>query len=136
MDVGLAIAGSLCLALALGHATLGLVWILPGVTDDHLPKTPFGPSALSAAAIHASWHIITVFVAAIGALLVTLAWDSDADAKTLVLRFLSAAWLGVAAVAIWAGLRRGRVRRPRDFIRLPVPVFFVLVAVLCWNAST
>lgn len=134
MDVGLGIAGLLCVALALGHATLGLVWVLPAVTDERLPKTPFGPPAMTAATIHATWHIVTVFVLALGTLLMMLAWDADADPKTLLLRVFAAMWLVVAAVAIWVAARR--VRGPRDLIRLPVPVFFVVVAVLCWNAST
>lgn len=134
MDVELGIAGLLSVALALGHETLGVVWVLPAVTDEHLPRTPFGPPAMTAATIHASWHIITVFVLALGILLMMMAWDADADPKRLLLRVLAVAWLGVAAVAISVGLRR--VRRPRDFIRLPVPVFFVVVAVLCWTAST
>lgn len=134
MDVGLGIAGLLCVALALGHATLGLVWVLPAVTDEHLPKTPFGPPTMTAATIHATWHIVTVFVLSLGALLTLLAWDADADSKTLLLRMFAAMWLAVTVVAIWVAARR--VRSPRDLIRLPVPVFFVLVAVLCWNAST
>lgn len=31
MDFGLGVAGFLCLALAIAHATLGLVWVLPAV---------------------------------------------------------------------------------------------------------
>jgi hypothetical protein len=134
MDVGLGIAGLLCVALALGHETLGVVWVLPAVTGEDLPKTPFGPPAMTAATIHATWHIVTVFVLALGALLITLAWDADADAKTLLLRVFAVMWLVVAAVAIWAAARR--VRNPHHLIRLPVPVFFVVVAVLCWIAST
>jgi hypothetical protein len=26
--------------------------------------------------------------------------------------------------------------RPRDLLRLPVPVFFVVIAAMCWIAST
>lgn len=134
MDAELGVAGLLCLALALGHATLGVVWVLPAVTNERLPKTPFGPPAMTAATIHATWHIVTVFVLAVGALLLMLAWDADADPKMLLLRVLAAMWLVVTAVATWVAARR--VRSPRDLIRLPVPVFFVVVAVLCWNAST
>ena len=133
MDVGLGIAGSLCVALALGHETVGLVWVLPAVKDEHLPRTPFGPPAMTAATIHATWHIVTVFVLALAALLLMLAWDADADPKTLLLRVFAAMWLVVAAVATWIAARR--VRSPRDLARLPVPVFFVVVAVLCWSAA-
>ena len=133
MDVGLAIAGVLCVALAIGHATIGIVWILPAVTDDHLPMTPFGPPAMSAATIHATWHIVTVFVLALATLLLMLAWDADADPKTLLLRVFAGMWLAVTVVALWVAGRR--LRSPRDLLRLPAPIFFALVAVLLWNAS-
>ena len=133
MDIALGIAGLLCAALALGHATLGIVWVLPAVTKERLPKTPFGPPAMTAATIHASWHIVTVFVLALGVLLTILAWDADAEPKVLMLRVFAVMWLGVTAVAAWAAIRR--VRSVRDLIRLPVPVLFVVVAALCWKAS-
>ena len=133
MDLGLAIAGVLCMALAIGHATIGLVWVLPAVTDEHLPKTPFGNPAMSAAMIHATWHIVTVFVLALATLLLVLAWDADADPKALLLRVFAGMWLAVTGVALWVAGRR--LRSPRDLLRLPVPVFFAIVAVLLWNAS-
>ena len=43
MSVELEIAGLSCLALALGHATVGLRWVLPNLTREGLPSTPFGP---------------------------------------------------------------------------------------------
>jgi len=133
MDVGLAIAGTLCVLLAAGHATLGLVWILPGLDDEHLGSSPFGGPKLSAATIHASWHIVTVFALASGVILSWLAWDPTANPKVIVLRVFAGMWLSIASVAMWAGLRRAR--RFRDLLRLPVPVLFVVVAVLSWNAS-
>ena len=134
MDLVIGTAGLLCVLLGVGHATLGLLWVLPGLNDEHLSATPFGGRSFTAATIHASWHIITVFALASGAILLWLAWDATADAKTVVLRVFAASWLTVAVVASWAGLRRGG--RVRDLLRLPVPVFFVLVGVLCWIGST
>ncbi|HEY7876383.1 MAG TPA: hypothetical protein VIG64_14805 [Actinomycetota bacterium] len=133
MDTVVGIAGLLCVALALGHATLGIVWVLPGLREDDLPKTPFGPKAMTDAMIRATWHIITVFVLGLAGLLMTLAW-ADADPSTVVLRWVGAMWLGAAAVASWSAIRR--VRKLRQLVRLPVPVLFVVVAVLCWWAST
>ena len=126
-------AGVLCVLLAFGHATLGLVWVLPRMSEDAYGTTPFGGKAFSAATVHASWHIVTVFALASGVTLLLLASDT-ADPTTIVLRVFSAMWLAVATVAIWAGARR--VSRARDLFRLPVPIFFVTVAVLCWIAST
>ena len=134
MNVGLVIAGVICVALAVGHATLGLVWVLPGLTKERLPRTPFGPPSMTVAMVRATWHIVTVFALTVGGLLMTLAWDETGDPKTVTLRWLAAMWMGVAATAVFAGARR--VHNLRDLLRLPVPVFFVIVAVLCWLAST
>ncbi len=134
MDVGLAIAGALCVLLGIGHATLGLVWVLPGVDNEHLGVSPFGGRNLSSATIHASWHIVTVFAVSSGVVLSWLGWDPDGDPKTVVLRVFAGMWLMIAIVGSWAGLRR--VRRLKDLLRLPVPVLFVVVAALCWSAST
>ena len=133
MDVELGLAGVLCVLLALGHATLGLVWVLPGVRGDALPKTPFGPPGMTAATLHATWHIVTVFALSVGVILLTLALDAQVDVKSVLLRVFAAMWFGIAVVATWVALRRAR--NPRHLLRLPVPVFFLLVAVLCWNAS-
>ena len=123
----------MCVLLGLGHETLGSVWVLRGLTGENLPRIPFGGPAMSAATIHATWHIVTVFALSVGALLIMLSLDV-ADPKTLLLRVFAVMWLTIAGVAIWAGARR--VRRFRDLFRLPVPVFFIVVAVLCWVAST
>ena len=131
MDMTVASAGVLCLLLGTGHATLGLKWILPGIDEESLGTSPFGGRTLSAATIHATWHIVTVFAFAAGVVLLFLA--SGADPATVVLRVFAAMWLGIATVAVWAGARR--VKRVRDLLRLPVPALFVVVAVLCWMAS-
>jgi hypothetical protein len=49
MNPGLAIAGLICLGLAFGHTTIGLAWVLPGLTVEHLPTTPFGPPSMTEA---------------------------------------------------------------------------------------
>ena len=133
MDTTLGIAGLLCVLLALGHATLGLVWVLPSLKDREFAPTPFGGPNLTAAAIYASWHIVTVFALSAGVILLWLAIDANVDPKTVVLRVFGGMWLMIAAVASFAGLRRGS--RVGDVLRFPVPVFFVVVAILCWRAS-
>jgi hypothetical protein len=134
MDVALAIAGLICLALALGHATLGLVWVLPGLTEERLPRTPFGPPSMTEGMLRVTWHIVTVFAVTLGALLIVLAWDPGADPKTVMLRWFAAMWLAATAMALWVTGRR--MRSPRGLLRLPVPLLWVVVAVLCWEAST
>jgi hypothetical protein len=133
MDLTLGLAGLITVALALGHETLGRVWVLPQLTEEHLARTPFGPRSMTLATLRATWHILTVFALGMGTLLIALAWGPGTDPQTLLLRWLAAMWLGAAAVAVFAGTRL--VRKPRDFLRLPVPVFFVAVAALCWRAS-
>ena len=78
-----------------------------------------------------TWHIVSVLLVAFGALLMTLALAPDADAKTLLLRWFVAFLLAATALACWEARRR-----PRSLLRLPVPLVFVVIAVLCWTAST
>ena len=130
MEVGLAIAGVISIALALGHGTIGLVWVLPGIIEK-LPPTPFGPQSLTEAMIRVTWHIVTIFALASGGLLVTLAWFPDSDPRTALLRWFAAMWIAATVMAFY-------VARPRlrNLMRLPVPVLWVAVAWLCWQAST
>ncbi len=83
MDIGLAIAGAICLLMAVGHTMIGVRWILPGITEENLPKTPFGPHSMSVAMVRVTWFIVTIFVLGIGGLLLSLAWDESVDPKPL-----------------------------------------------------
>jgi hypothetical protein len=130
MHVGLGIAGVLCIALAAGHATLGLRWVLPGLREDQLPKTPFGGTPMTLSMVRVTWHVVTVFALGLGGLLITLAAGDDVDPTTVALRWVAAMW--VAATAVAGYVVRGRLRRPRDLFRLPVPLVWLVVAALCW----
>lgn len=131
MNVELAIAGLICVGLALGHATVGWVWVLPSLMEERLPTTPLGPPSATVGMIRITWHIVTVVALALGGLLIMLAWAPAADPKTLLLRWLAAMWLAATAMALWVGRRH-----PRRLLRLPVPLLWVVTAVLCWKAST
>jgi len=48
-----------------------------------------------------------------------------------LLRWLAAMWLVATAMAVWVSRRT-----VRHFWRLPVPLLWVVVAALCWMAST
>lgn len=133
MTVGLGIAGILCIALALGHLTVGVIWILPHLTKERLPRTPFGGGTMTESMIRVTWYIVTVFVLALGGLLISLAW-SDADPEVLLLRWFAAMWFVATAMATVVAARR--VRSVRGVLRLPVPLIWIVVAVLCWQAST
>jgi hypothetical protein len=129
MRVELTIAGVSCAALAVGHWLVGR-WVLPNLTREHMPSTPFGPPSVTLGMVRFTWHIVTVVLVAFGTLLIALAWATDADPKTLLLRWFTAFWIAATAMAFWvAG------RRPRNLLRPPVPVFFVVIAVMCWIAS-
>lgn len=131
MNVGLAVAGIISVALGCGHETIGQRWILPKVTARHLPGTPFGSPTTSESMVRVTWHIVTLFAVASGGLLLTLAWAAEADPRVAVLRWFAGMWLAATAMAFY-------VARPRlrTLSRLPVPLLWVVVAVLCWWAST
>ena len=135
MDVGLGIAGLLCLAMAVGHTVIGRVWVLPHVTEERLPRTPFGPRSMTLSMVRVTWYIVTVFVTGLGGLFITLAWSEDGiDPKTALLRWFAVMWLAAAVMALAISLPR--LRSVRGLLRLPVPLVWVVVAVLCWLAST
>ena len=134
MDAGLGAAGLICVAMGIAHETIGVVWVLPHVSKDHLPRTPFGPPSMSEAMVRVTWHVVTVFVLAAGGILTTLAVFEDADPRTVLLRWLAVMWLAATAMAGCVSPLRGR--NLRRAMRLPVPVLWVIVSALCWFAST
>lgn len=138
MDVALGIAGVLCLLMALGHAFIGLVWVLPGLARDRLPTTPFGSRSMTEAMIGVTWYIVTIFAATVGVVLVTMAWGSSGDPGTFVLRAFAVTWLAAAAMAACvAGRRFGSPRAfLRGLLRLPVPLLWIVVGVICWQAAS
>jgi hypothetical protein len=131
MNVELAIAALGCLVLALGHTTIGLRWVLPNLTKGSLPSTPVGPPSMTLGMVRFTWQVLSILLVGFGVLLMALAWAPDADPKTLLLRWFAALWLAAAALAGWNARRR-----PSSLLRFPVPLVFVVIAVLCWTAST
>lgn len=131
MNVELGIAGIITVAVGLGHETLGLVWVLPGLTTERVPSTRLGPPAMTVSMLRVTWHIVTIFAVALGSLLMALALADAADPKTLLLRWFSVMWLAATAMVVWVARRR-----LRGFLRLPVPLLWVVDAVLLWKASS
>jgi 4-amino-4-deoxy-L-arabinose transferase-like glycosyltransferase len=131
MKVELAIAGLGWFVLGAGHATIGLRWVLPRLTEQSLPSTPLGSPTLTLNMLRFTWNIVSVVQVAFGVLLMALALAPDADPKTLLLRWFVAFLLVATALACWPARRR-----PRSILRLPVPLVFMVIAVLCWTAST
>jgi len=130
MTTELTIAGLGCAALAAGHAFIGRS-ALPGLRSRHLPATPFGPPPVTAGMVRFTWHIVTVTLVAFSVLLLTLAWAGIANPRILLLRWLAAFWLAATATSFWVARRR-----VRSLLRPPLPVLFVVIAVMCWTAST
>ncbi len=130
MSVELAIAGLSCFVLALGHAAIGRRWVLPNLTKDRVPGTPFGSPSVTLGMVHFTWHVVTLMNLAFGTFLMTLAFAEDANPKTLVLRWFAALWFAAAAMAFW-NVRR----RPSSLLRFPVPFLFIVVAAMCLTAS-
>jgi hypothetical protein len=131
MNLELAIAGLGCFALAFGHTTIGLRWVLPNLTKGCLPSTPFGPPAMTLGMVRFTWQVVSVLLLGFGILFMGLAWAPGADPKTLLLRWFAVLWLAATALACWNARRR-----PRSLLRFPVPLVFVVIAVMCWTAST
>lgn len=129
VDVELAIAGLGWLLLAAGHTAVGH-WVLPALREIRLPSTPFGPSSMTMGMLRFTWHIVSVVLLAFGVLLTTLALAPDADPRTLLLRWFVAFVLFATAMVVWQGRRR-----PSSLVRLPIPLVFVVIAVMCWTAS-
>ena len=131
MDAALGIAGFLCLVLAFGHTTIGVVWVLPGLDPERLPKTPFGPRSLTLAMLRVAWFVVTIFVVALSGVLLTLAFSSGADAQKLMLRWFAGMWVVATLMAFAVSPGRGG-----HVWRFPVPLVWLVVAALCWVAST
>jgi hypothetical protein len=131
MNLALAIAGVGCLVLAFGHTTIGLRWVLPGLTTGNLPGTPVGPPSMTLAMVRFTWNLVGVVLVGFGILFMALALAPEADPRTLLLRWFAVLWLAATALAGWPARRR-----PRSLLRFPVPVVFLVIAALCWTAST
>ena len=131
MNVGLGVAGVISVLLAFGHQFIGVTRVLPSLTNDRGSGSP-GPASLTVAMVRVTWYIVTIFAATSGVILMMLAW-TDANPKTLLLRTFAVMWIAATVMAFFA-LPRGL--RLRNFARLPVPLFWVVIAVLCWWAST
>lgn len=131
MNAALVVAGTSCLLLALGHAVVGLRWVLPNLTTGELPSTPFGSASLTLGMVRFTWHILTVVLAGFSVLFLVLAAAEGTNPKTVLLSWFTAFWLAATATAVWHARRR-----PSDLLRLPVVALFVVIAAMCWLAVT
>lgn len=125
MNVGLMIAGSLCLLLAGGHTLVGRLVV------DRLPPTlhptRFGDGARTRGALVFGWYALSLLLTLTGAILIALGRGEPADARGEVVFLLGAAYAAAAVLLAWM-LRR----RPLDLVRAPVWPLMIVVTVLCW----
>jgi hypothetical protein len=133
MNVELAVAGWICVAMAFGHTAIGVRWVLPSLSEQQLSTTPFGGRTFSLTMIRITWFVVTIFAFGMGGLLLTLAW-SDVEPQTVILRWLAGMW--IAATLMVPFVTVGGPRKAHYNPRLPVPLLWIAVAVLCWVAST
>jgi len=131
MNVALGIAALACLCLAVGHTALGLRAVLPALTKERLTSPPLGPQAMTVGMIRVTWHLVTVVLLAFGAILAALTLAAAVDPRTLVLRWVAGTFLAISAMMLWMGRRR-----PHSLLRRPVWSLNLVIAALCWWAST
>lgn len=130
MKTELVIAGACALLLALGHTVIGVRWILPHLSEARLPRTPFGPHAMTVGMVRFTWEIISVILPGFGVLFLILGL-TDADPKTLILRWAGVLWVAATGLSLW-----NQRRRLRGLARFPAAILMAIVAAMCWIAST
>lgn len=130
MKAELLVAGLTFFVTAVGHATVGLGWVLKDLKKQPLAGTPFGPPAMTHGMLKYTWHLVTLVLLAFGTLLTTLASVPTIDPKTLLLRWFAIVLLAAMAMMFWTA--RDHLR---SLLRLPVPVLMIIMAAMCWKAS-
>ena len=144
MNISLAIAGLVCLGLALGHALTGRA-VVPTLPRD-LPATRFGSGGYTRGLFRFTWHALTVMLTTTGAILLSLAYGPRFRGNPVAAQYpalppegASAGYGSEIAFLIGAGYAVALVvllwmtkRRPSDLMRIPVWAGFVVIIGLCW----
>src|SRR5829696_1612388 len=120
MNVALAMAGLTFVILAIGHAAIGRRWVLPSLTKEHLPGSPFGSPSFTLGMLRFTGSGRTLLLAGFATLMMLLAAFPDSDPRVLLLRWVSSVWAAAMALACWQARRR-----LSDTIRFPVPFLFL-----------
>lgn len=131
MDAALTLAGTSCLVLGCGHATVGLVWVLPAASEVRVGPTPLGPPLMTEGLLRVTWHFVTIAVLAVGGVLLSVARETAVDPRRVVLQWVAALFLAETAMTVFVARRRFRY-----LLRLPVWLLWLLVAALCWQAAS
>jgi hypothetical protein len=131
MNVMLIAAGSLSLAMAVGHTTIGVRWVLPHLRDEALPSSPFGTGAMTANFIVVTWHAVGVMLVSVGVVLSVLATRSLSGDGAIAVRGVGAMFAATTLVVLWLARRR-----PKGLVRAPMWLLFIAMALLCWLGAT
>ena len=129
MNAELWIAGIATLSLAVGHALVGRQ-ILPALRGVDLPPTFFGGRATSLGMLRFTWHIVTVMLVALSALMLLLAIPEIGDPIEMTLRWVAGFWLAATLTVLWVGRRA-----LPTLLRLPMPYVFAGLCILLWIAA-
>ncbi len=125
MNIALAIAGSLCLVLAIGHTLVGRVAV------DRLPRTlhatRFGDGARTRGAVVFTWYALSLMLTTTGAVLIALAQGEPARDRREVVLLIGACYAAASLLLAW--MTRGK---PSDLFRTLVWVLMIVITVLCW----
>jgi hypothetical protein len=125
MNVGLVLAGSLCLVLAGGHTLVGRLVL------DRLPRnfqpTRFGDGAYTRGLLVFTWYALSLMLITTGVVVIALAQREPADGRGAVIFLVGAGYAGAALLLAWMSRKR-----PSDLLRNPVWAANIVIVVLCW----
>ncbi|MDQ3739113.1 MAG: hypothetical protein M3337_08095 [Actinomycetota bacterium] len=128
MNVGLTIAGSLGLVLALGHTIASRV-ILAALPAP-LPASRFGDGQFTRHAVVDTFYSLSVMLAAPGVVLLALASIDHVDHRGLLVGMIGASYAATLFPQAWMNRRQ-----PSRLLRLPPFWLVVAISALCWTST-
>jgi hypothetical protein len=109
-----------------GHAGIGLRWILPRLSRESLPRSPFGDGEMSEGFIAITWHAVTIMLVVFGVTLLLLGRGRLGGDGAIFARAIGIGFATLTATVLW------RTRRRRSaLLRAPMWLLFVTMSVLC-----
>lgn len=126
MNAYLLSAGIVSLFMAVGHTTIGLIWVLPRLSRDSLPRSPFGGGDMTSTFITVSWHVVGLTLLAVAAALLLMSRGHLAPDGAIVVRAIGSLFATTTALVLWLARRR-----PAGLLRAPMWLLFVAVSALC-----
>jgi hypothetical protein len=131
MTTVLVAAGALMLVMATAHTAIGVLWVLPRLPVEHLPRSPFGGGSMTSSFITVSWHAVGIMLLTFGVVLLVLGRGTLSADGAIAVRGVAAAFTALTLMVLWLGRRS-----VRTLVRAPMWVLFVAEALLCWVAAS